>query len=60
MMISRDMDIKDLINSSLFYPQIWTQHSLYSPYIETEIFPYNNEVEDLEYENPNKLFLDKK
>ena len=30
-MISREMDVKELVNSALFFVPIWTQYSVFSP-----------------------------
>lgn len=55
-MIERDLDVKDLINSSLFYAPIWTNYSLFSPEQEPVIHPVNCDIEDLEFEDPNIIF----
>lgn len=31
LMINRGMDIKDLVNSTLFYPKIWRKYSIFAP-----------------------------
>ena len=50
------MDIKDLVQSSLFYPELWQNESNFSQVEGPIILPYNGEVEDLEFEDPTKLF----
>ena len=55
LMISRGMDVKELVNSQLLYPSIWTQYSLYSTNPNPVSIPYNGDVEDLEFEDPNIL-----
>ena len=56
LMLARGMDVKELVNSQLFYPLIWTKYTLFSPNQESISIPYNGEIEDIEYEDPNKLF----
>ena len=55
-MINRGIDVKELVNSQLFYPTIWTKHQLFSSEKEPVRIPYNNEVDDIEFEDPYKLF----
>ena len=55
-MISRGMDVKELVNSELFYPTIWDKHSLFSPIEKAVTIPYNGEIEDLEFADPNIIF----
>ena len=50
------MDIKDLVQSSLFYPEIWQNESNFSQVEKPVILPYNGEIDDLEFEDPTKLF----
>lgn len=52
------MDIKDLVQSSLFYPEIWQNESSFSQVEGPIILPYNGEIDDLEFEDPTKLFED--
>jgi hypothetical protein len=59
-MISRGMDVKELVNSELFYPTIWDKYSLFSPIEQAVIIPYNGEIEDLEFADPNIIFIEKK
>lgn len=56
LMICRRMDIKDLVQSSLFYPEIWQNESNFSQVEGPIILPYNGEVDDLEFEDPTRLF----
>lgn len=58
LMINRGMDVKDLVNSELFYPEIWTKYSLFSPIEEPVIIPYAGDIEDLEFADPNIVFSD--
>ena len=55
-MISRGMDVKELVNSELFYPTIWDKYSLFSPIEKAVTIPYNGEIEDLEFADPNIIF----
>ena len=45
------MDVKELVNSSLFFVPIWTQYSVFSPIQEPLIVPYNNDIDDLEFDD---------
>ena len=55
-MIAKGMDVKELVNSELFYVPVWTHLSLFSATDETEFLGYNEEIEELEFEDPNELF----
>ena len=55
-MIRKGLDVKDLVNSNLLYPPIWQNQSFFSQTQDIVIKPYNNDVEDLEFENPNIIF----
>ena len=55
-MISKGMDIKELVNSDLLFPPVWTKYTLFSEMQEPAISIYNHELEDLEYEDPFILF----
>jgi hypothetical protein len=57
MMISKGMDVKELVSSELFYATIWNDLSLHSQVSDTVIIPYNGQVEMIEFEDPNVLFL---
>jgi len=56
LMIDKNLDTKELVSSELFYPSLWTQHSIFSEVKESQIIAYNNDLEDLEMENPYKIF----
>ena len=56
MMINRGMEVKELINSELFYPAIWQNHLVFSPEKDPVTIPYNNDLVDLEMECPNTMF----
>jgi len=55
-MVNKDMDVKELINSPLFYPEIWTKYTLFSDEQKPTIMPYNSDLADLEYEDPREIF----
>lgn len=55
-MIERDLDVKDLINSQLFFAPIWTDHSLFAEQSDPVVCPVNCDIEDLPFEDPNKIF----
>ena len=57
MMVSRGMDVKDLVNSELFYVSIWKDVPVFSNVAELTIAPYNGEIEDIEFEDPTQLFI---
>lgn len=56
MMVNKGMDVKELVSSQLFYATIWEDLSLFSSVSEPVIIPYNDQVEDLDFEDPNVLF----
>ena len=56
LMIQRGIDVKDLVNSQMFYASVWKRHTLFSDDRDPILFPYNNDIEDIEYENPKTLF----
>lgn len=56
LMIDNDMDVKELVNSELFYPQIWQNKIIFSKNQETVYAPFNGDLEDLEFESPDCLF----
>ena len=47
-MINRGMDVKDMVNSELFYPEIWHNLTLFSPTEEMVMIPYSGDLDDLE------------
>ena len=55
-MISKGMNVKELVNSELFYVPTWAHLSLFSSSDETEFVGYNEDLEELEFEDPNELF----
>jgi hypothetical protein len=58
MMISKGMDVKELVSSELFFATIWKNLSLFSSVSEPVIIAYNDNVEDLDFEDPNLLFTE--
>ena len=56
MMITRGIDVKELVNSQLFYPNFWKKYSLFSQYPDTVMIQYNNDLDELEAEDPFTLF----
>ena len=54
-MIVKGMDVKELVNSDLFYPPIWKKSSIFSEQQKPKIIAYHNDLEDLEYESPQNL-----
>ena len=50
------MDVKELVSSSLFYVPVWSELSLFSSQDDTVILPYNEDIEELELEDPIKIF----
>lgn len=55
-LIDKGVDAKELVNSNLFYASLWSQYTIFSDQQEIEIRPYNNSLENLEQEEPNKIF----
>ena len=60
LMIIKGMDVKELVNSNLFYPPMWKKRSIFSEQQEPKIIAYDNDLEDLMYESPYNLFASKK
>ena len=56
LMIKKGIDVKELCNSGLFYPQIWKNYTLFSQIETPVVVPYNNDIEDLEFEDPCMIF----
>ena len=50
------MDVKELCSSGLFYPKIWESYTLFSAIETPVVVGYNNELEDLEFDDPSKIF----
>jgi len=50
MMIRKNLDVKDLISSDLFFPPLWESKTIFADDPEMKIMPYNLELEDLEFE----------
>ena len=57
-MINKGMDVKQLVNSQLLYPEILMRHSLFSDIEEALVFAYNGELEDLEHIDLSKIFTE--
>ena len=55
-MIKRGMDVKDLVNSQLFFAEIWKRHRVYACNKDPVMAPYNGDLDDLEFEDPKKIF----
>jgi len=54
------MDVKELVKSHLFYPQIFTKHSYFSAEKEQILLPYNQELDSMLMEDPNNMFAEEK
>ena len=52
MMIKKNISVKQLVNSELFYPSLWKNYSLYSSMQDPVMIPYNNSIVDLEFADP--------
>ena len=50
------MDVQELVNSKLLYPQIWQDYTFFSHIKDPVMVAYNKELQDLQYEDPNKIF----
>jgi len=55
-MISRGMDVKELVVSQLFYPRLWSNFSYFSNQKEMKMVPYNKDIEQLSIDDPGQLF----
>ena len=60
LMISRGIDVIELVNSQLLYPSIWTTQTLFSTNENAIAMPYNKDVGDLEFEDPDGIFCSHK
>jgi hypothetical protein len=58
LMINKGMDVKDLVKSQILYPSLWNNHTVFSPDTDVCIQPYNNELDDIEFEDPKDIFKD--
>jgi len=58
LMIDKGMDVKELVNSELFFPQIWQNKSVFSPMPDAKIVPYNGDLDDLEFKEPIFIFAE--
>ena len=47
------MDAKELVGSDLFFVPLWTHLSVFSSSEETIFLAYNEDYEELEFEDPN-------
>ena len=59
MMVDKGIDVNELVNSNLMYPEIWQNKPMFSDIKELTIQAYNNSIEDLEHELPEKVFTKK-
>ena len=50
------MNVKELCNSGLLYPQIWENTTLFSHSEKQVVIGYNNHIEDLEFDDPTVIF----
>ena len=58
LMIEKGMDVKELVNSELLFPQIWQGKSVFSAIQDARIVPYNGDLDDLEFKDPVYVFSD--
>jgi hypothetical protein len=56
MMIGKGMDVKELVNSKLLFPTLWTKYTIFSDVSRIETAIYNGSLEDLELDDPFVLF----
>jgi hypothetical protein len=56
LMIMKGMDVKELVNSNLFYSTIWNKYIIFSQVSDIEIAIYNNSLQDLELDDPFMIF----
>ena len=50
------MNVKELCSSGLLYPKIWENYTLFSAIETPVVVGYNNDLEDLEFDDPSKIF----
>jgi hypothetical protein len=56
MMINKGMDVKSLVSNDIFYPLIFKKFNVYTRDLTINVIPFNGDTEDLEFEDPQKLF----
>ena len=56
MMMNKGINVCELVESDLFYPQIWTEKTIFSDNQDICIQSYNNDINDLEHDDPIRLF----
>lgn len=57
MMIKKGMNVIDLINSNILFPEIWEEYTLFSEVDSTVMVAYNNYLEDLAFEDPARYVV---
>ena len=56
-MIQRGMNVNELVTSKIVYPPIWQSYTYFSEIKTPVIIAYNKDIEDLEYEDPQNIFI---
>ena len=56
LMINKGMDVKELVQSPILYPALWTNLTVFSHIENLEIQPYNNSMDELKFEDPYEIF----
>jgi hypothetical protein len=57
MMIQKGVDVKELVKSPLFFGSLWETKVIFSNDRTTRVAPYNGDADDLEFEDPEVLFM---
>jgi hypothetical protein len=60
LMINKRMDVKELVQSTILYPILWNNQTIFSSDEDIKMIPYNNSMDELEFENPYELFSQNK
>mmetsp|Transcript_14473 Transcript_14473/g.22459 ORF Transcript_14473/g.22459 Transcript_14473/m.22459 type:complete len:174 (+) Transcript_14473:4791-5312(+) len=58
LMIKKNLDVKKLVNSDLFYPPLWQNRTIFSKHEAPAIRSYRKSLEDLEFDNPEAIFVE--
>ena len=56
-MIERGMDVNELVTSKILYIRLWQSYTYFSDIKTPVIVAYNKDIQDLEYEDPQQIFI---
>jgi len=52
LLISRGIEVNQLLSSYVIYPEIWKSMTVYSTVESVTIAPFEGEIEDLDFDSP--------